>query len=68
LGILFLNSPALDLYETWNDMVIPTEGVIEDTSPTHSTKARDIPILLILQMIAIFGVVIWMAFKFKKAS
>lgn len=68
LGILFLNSPALDLYESWNKMVTPTEGVIQDSNPIHSSHTQSIPVLLILQMMAIFGVVIWMAFSFRRAN
>lgn len=68
LGILFLNSPALELYDTWNQLVQPAKGTITDTSPIYPSEVQTMPITLILQILVIAFVILWMLVKFKKAN
>lgn len=60
LGTLFLDSPALVLYEKWNQLFHPEGGLIEDPAPIQAGYANDgnyftflIPIVTVFLFFAI---------------
>jgi nitrous oxidase accessory protein len=65
LGVLFLDSPALVLYENWNRLFYPEGGMIEDPAPIQVTKHS--ASILIYLFITVFLVgIFWIVQKWWK--
>lgn len=63
LGVLFLHSPALTIYEKWNELIGQEKGTIQDPNPIHvqreTASIASFGLWIMVLAAGIFGVIYW---------